>query len=214
MSRSLESNEGLGKHRIEALSDGIFAIAMTLLVLDVKVADIPEDLAAPGFLGRMLLGLWPKFLCFVMSFLILGLFWIAHHGYSHFIKRSDRYFLWLNLLFLLVVVCVPFSADLLGHYPDHRIAAMVYGCNIMFLGITLYWQWWYATSRHRLVGANLEQELIRNGKTRIRLGFIVNGCAMLLALVNPVLSLAVYILFPIIYLMPSKLDGHWTHSHD
>ena len=207
-------NDGLGKHRIEALSDGIFAIAMTLLVLDLKVADIPEDMATPGFLGRMLLGLWPKFLCFAMSFLILGLFWIAHHGYSHFIKRSDRYYLWLNLLFLMVVVCVPFSADFLGHYPNRRIAAMVYGGNVMFLGITLYWQWWYATSKHRLVGAHLEKELIRKGKIRIIMGFTANGCAMLLALWNPAVSLAFYILFPIIYLMSIKLDSHRTHSHD
>ena len=208
------SNDGLGKHRIEALSDGIFSIAMTLLVLDLKVADIPEEMAAPGFLGRMLLGLWPKFLCFALSFLILGLFWVAHHGYSHFLKRSDRYFLWLNLLFLLVVVCVPFSASLLGRYPNHRIPAMIYGANIVLLGVTLYWQWWYATSKHRLVGAHLEKELIQKGKNRILMGFMANGCAMLLALWNPAISLTLYILFPIIYLMPSKLDAHWTHSHD
>ncbi len=78
---SIESTEGLGKQRIEALSDAIFAFAMTLLVLDVKIPKIAEALVTQEFLARTLLDLWPKFLSFVMSFVILSLFWIAHHGY-------------------------------------------------------------------------------------------------------------------------------------
>lgn len=205
---------GLGKQRIEALSDGIFAIAMTLLVLDIKIPKISEMLIKPGFLAETLLHLWPKFLTFVMSFVILGLFWIAHHGYSHFLKRTDRCFLWINLLYLMVVVCVPFSTDLLGSYPRHRIAAMIYGGNIMALGFTLYWQWAYATNHHRLVGNHLEPELVRKGKQRIFLGISINLCAVLLAWVNPTISLVLYVLFPIVYLLPSNIDHHWTHSHD
>ncbi len=207
-----ESNQGLGKQRIEALSDAIFAFAMTLLVLDVKIPRIPEPLVTQ-VLGQRLLELWPKFLSFIVSFLILALFWIAHHGYSHFLKRTDRYFLWINLLFLLVVVFVPFSTDLLGDYPTHRIAAMIYGCNIMALGLTLYWQWAYATAGHRLVGKEIEQELVRTGKSRILRGVVAYGCAVLLAFVNPVLSFILYVLFPINYLFPTQLDRHWDHSH-
>ena len=209
----LESNQGLGKQRIEALSDAIFAFAMTLLVLDVKIPKIAEALVTQELLARTLLDLWPKFLSFVMSFVILSLFWVAHHGYSHFLKRTDRTFLWINLLFLLVVVFVPFSTDFLGDYPKQRIAAMIYGCNMMALGLTLYWQWEYATSGHRLVGSNIEAHLVRKGKQRILMGMLAIGCAMLLALVNPALSLIVYVLFPIAYLRPSHIDRHWTHSH-
>ena len=209
-----DKNEGLGKHRIEALSDGIFGIAMTLLIIDVKVPNDISALSMPDGLSKMLLSYWPKFLSFFISFMILGLFWIAHHGYLHFMKRADRNFLWLNLLFLMVVIFVPFSADLLGHLPGHPVATMIYGGNVAMLGVTLYWQWSYATHRHRLVGKNLEPELIREGKRRICLGFLVNGGTMLLALVNPALSLVLYILFPIIYFFPGKLDHHWTHSHD
>jgi len=208
------SNQGLSKQRIEALSDAIFAFAMTLLVLDVKIPKIPEALITHRVLVHTLLNLWPKFLSFVISFLILGLFWIAHHGYSHFLKRTDRYFLWLNLLFLMVVVFLPFSTDFLGDYPRYRIAAMIYGCNIMALGLTLYWQWAYATSGHRLVGAQIEPELVRKGKKRILLGVLANLCAVLLALVNARLSLILYVLFPVAYILPSQFDHHWTHSHD
>lgn len=209
-----ESPQGLGKQRIEALSDAIFAFAMTLLVLDVKIPKIPGELVTHAFLSQTLLDLWPKFLSFAMSFVILGLFWVAHHGYSHFLKRTDRTFLWINLMFLMVVVFVPFSTDLLGDYPRQRLAAMVYGCNILALGLTLYGQWAYATSGHRLVGTHLEPQLVRKGKQRILMGIGMMGCAMILALINPTLSLIVYVLFPIIYLRPSHLDRHWTHSHD
>ena len=209
---SPENGEGLSKQRIEALSDGIFAFAMTLLVLDVKIPKLPEPVTE-AFLAQTLLDQWPKLLGFVMSFLILGLFWIAHHGYSHFLKRTDRYFLWSNLIFLLVVVFVPFSTDLLGDYPIHRLPAMIYGCNIMALGLTLYWQWAYATGGHRLVGSDIEPELVLKGKRRILMGIGVNVCAVLLALVNPAFSLVLYVLFPIVYVLPSQIDRHWTHSH-
>ena len=209
-----QSDQGLSKQRIEALSDAIFAFAMTLLVLDVKIPKISEEMVAQGLLRPTLLDLWPKFLSFAMSFVILGLFWIAHHGYSHFLKRTDRTFLWINLLFLMVVVFVPFSTDLLGDYPRQRLAAVVYGCNIMALGLTLYGQWAYATSGHRLVGSHIEPQLVRKGKQRILMGVAAMGCAMLLALFNPALSLIVYVLFPIAYLRPSHIDRHWTHAHD
>ncbi len=209
-----ESSQGLSKQRIEALSDAIFAFAMTLLVLDVKIPKIASALVTPELLAQTLWDLWPKFLSFVMSFVILSLFWIAHHGYSHFLKRTDRTFLWINLLFLMVVVFVPFSTDFLGDYPRQRIAAMVYGCNMLGLGLTLYWQWDYATSGRRLVGDNVEPQLVRKGKQRILLGMVTISCAMLLTLVNPALSLIVYVLFPIAYLRPSHIDRHWTHSHE
>ena len=209
----MESDRGLGKQRIEALSDAIFAFAMTLLVLDVKVPHVPDGVMTQEALARTLLELWPKFLSFAMSFVILSLFWIAHHGYSHFLKRTDRPFLWINLLFLMVVVFVPFSTDLLGDYHELRLAALVYGCNILGLGLTLYWQWAYATHGHRLVGSNIEPELVRHGKRRILLGIMTIGMAMLLSLVNPAYSFMVYVLFPVAYLRPSHIDRHWTHSH-
>ena len=76
------------------------------------------------------------------------------------VKHTDSYFLQISVLFLFIVVFLPFSTDLLGDYPRHRIA-VVYGCNLMALGLTLYWQSAYATSGHHLVGDNLEPELVR-----------------------------------------------------
>ena len=210
---SLESAEGLSKHRIEALSDGIFAFAMTLLVLDIKMPKLPETAVQAGLLVPSLFILWPKFFSYFMSFVILGVFWVAHHGYAHFLKRTDRWLLWSNLLFLLLIVCVPFSTDLIGDYPGQKVAVMIYGSNIAALSLTLYLQWWYATTHHRLVGRDLEPEVIRKGTQRTLGGAMIYMCAVLLALLNPSFSLIVYAVIPIFYILPSHLDHHWTHSH-
>ncbi len=187
---------------------------MTLLVLDVKIPRIPEAVMTQGLLTRTLLDLWPKFLSYVTSFVVLGVFWIGHHGYSHFLKRTDRWFLWMNLLFLMLIVFLPFSTDLLGDYPTQRVAVMIYGCNIIALGLALYLQWWYATTHHRLVGRDIEPELVCRGKRRILRGPLLYACAVLAALLNPKVSLILYLLIPIGYILPSHIDHHWTHSHD
>ena len=208
-----ESPEGLSKHRIEALSDGIFAFAMTLLVLDVKIPKLPADAVQAGQLGPTLLAMWPKFFSYFLSFVVLGVYWIAHHGYAHFLKRTDRRLLWFNLLFLMLVVFVPFSTDLLGDYPTQRVAVMIYGANFVALGVALYLQWWHATSGHRLVGRDLEPEVVRRGKRRMLGGIAIYSCAVLIALVKPTLSVILYAAIPVFFIFPSHIDHHWTHSH-
>ncbi len=211
--QSFESAEGLSKNRIEALSDAIFAFAMTLLVLDVKIPKLPEAAVQAGQLLPTLLALWPKFLSYVMSFVVLGVYWVAHHGYAHFLKRTDRWMLWLNLLFLMFIVLVPFSTDLLGDYPKERVAVMIYGANFVALGLAFYLQWRYATTGHRLVGRDLEPEVIRRGRRRMLGAAAVYCCAALLALANPMLSIIMYAVIPLYFILPSRIDRHWTHSH-
>ncbi len=208
-----ESTEGLSKHRLEALGDGIFAFAMTLLVLDIKISRIPEALSSPELLTSALLDLWPKILSYITSFIVLAVYWIALVGYLHFVKHTDRWFLWLNLLFLMFVVFVPFTTDLLGDYHMLRLPVALYGCNIVALGLTLFFQWHYATSGHRLVGRDVEPELVRKGNKRILGGVCSYSFAVLLAWFCPTASLILYILIPIVYILPSRLDLHWRHSH-
>jgi uncharacterized membrane protein len=208
-----EVGKGLSKQRLEALGDGIFAIAMTLLVLDVKLPEIAGSAVSPELLKHAILGLWPRFVSFFASFVILGVLWIAQTGYFHFVKRVDRWFLWINLLFLMFIVIIPFSTDLLGRYPLNRTAAIVYGCNGLMLEITLFVQWYYATSEHRLVGSDIEQELVHLGKARMIVGVCAYASAVLLAFINPAVSLIFFVMIPIMYILPSRVDMHWMHSH-
>src|SRR5215471_1982543 len=102
----------LGRNRIEALTDGVFAVAMTLLVLDIRVPELHQPLATAE-LPLKLLSLWPKFLSYTISFVILGVYWVGHHVQLSFIRRADRPLLWINILFLLWVALVPFPIGLL-----------------------------------------------------------------------------------------------------
>src|SRR5450631_4181947 len=93
------SSVGLSAARIEALSDGVFAIAMTLLIFELKVPVLPKGVSA-AVLVRGILALWPQASCFALSFITAGTLWVAHRGQFHYIHRTDRQLLWINIVFL------------------------------------------------------------------------------------------------------------------
>jgi TMEM175 potassium channel family protein len=104
-------------------SDAVFAIAITLLALELRVPEIPTDPASGQELAAKLLELWPGFVSFVLSFWLVGSYWIAHHRHFRYLRGYDRRVLVVNLLFLMWVVLVPFSTSLLGEYGHLQIAA-------------------------------------------------------------------------------------------
>ncbi len=138
---------GLSTNRLEAFSDGVFAVAITLLVLNLQI----PQLATVSELVPKLGALWPKLLSYALSFVIVGIYWVAHHNTFHYIKRSDRNLLWLNILLLLCIVFLPFPTALLGQYPEQQVSVIIYAGTLVLTGLVLQALWWYATSRYRLV---------------------------------------------------------------
>ena len=166
----------LSKNRIEALTDGIFAVVMTILVLDISVPQISSHSTVAGTeLLKKLFDLWPKILSFAISFIILAIYWMAHHRQFHYIKHSNRALIWINIAFLMATCLLPFSTSLLGEYLDQEIAILVYGGNSIIIASLLYVQWWYATtSRHgRLVDENLDPIIKTTSSRRLLFGIIV-----------------------------------------
>src|SRR5262245_58887116 len=159
---------GLSKTRIEALTDGIFAIAMTLMVFDIKVPSVAQMDRLN--LRHELIQLWPRFLAYVISFVMLGVYWVGHHNQYHYIRRTDRPFLWINILFLMGVSLIPFSTGLLGQFSEDRTALGVYGLNLIMVGGFLYVQWSYAVRNYRLVERHMDPEVVRLAKYRIAMG--------------------------------------------
>lgn len=151
----LES-EWLGTGRIVTLSDGIFAIAMTLLVLTVKIPHIPADQAAAELPARIR-GLWPQLSQYIYAFITLASFWMGHHSQFRYIRRADAAFLWLNILVLMLAALIPFSAEIVGDYGQVPIAAQLFEVNLLLVGLVIYWQWCYAL-RHELVVPGLARE--------------------------------------------------------
>jgi uncharacterized membrane protein len=120
----------MNKNRIEAFSDGVFAIAMTLLVFNITLP-AHEGAITNAQLWQELLTLWPLITSFALSFLVLAVFWVNHNFFFNiFVKEVDRYINLMNLFYLMFVVFVPFSAHLFGTYPYNEPAALVYGLNI------------------------------------------------------------------------------------
>jgi uncharacterized membrane protein len=134
----------LGKGRLEALSDGVFAIAMTLLVLDIRIPDLPASAPAAELLARLRL-LLPALGGLVLTFLIAGAFWYLHQATFHFVRAVNRALCWLNLAFLLFVSLLPFSAGLLGRYAAQQpVAVLIYYANLACIAGLLWWHWMLA----------------------------------------------------------------------
>lgn len=195
---------GLSKARVEALCDGVFAIAMTLMVFNIKVPEV-----AAGALGGALLGLGPEFLVYGISFVMLGVYWIGHHAQFHYIRRTNRALLWLNVVFLLLVAVIPFSTGVLGRYPGERAAVALYAGNLIGVGLMLYAQWRYATRGGRLVDADLDARVIRMASRRTLLGPAVLAVAIGMAWINTGISIAICAAVPVFYIVPGRIDRHW-----
>lgn len=134
------------KGRIEALTDGIFAIAMTLLVLELKVPDLPKSVATAELLHRLGEEA-PAFFSFLMSFLYCGLLWIMHHMAMHFVKHVQIGLAWLNMLFLMSISILPFSCGLLGHFLHNLAAQEIYFGNMFLAALLLACEWVFAKHR-------------------------------------------------------------------
>jgi len=189
----------LTTRRIEALADGIFAISMTLLVLSLTLPDMLETKLS---LSQLLAEQWPKFFNYALSFVLLAIFWIVHHQQFHVIRRTDRIHVWINIGILMFVALMPFSTDVAGDYSGETLAELVFDANIMILGLLFLLNWWYACWRHRLVDLDLDRETIVKGIRRSCVTPGVAAVSMALAFFIPHWGLVVYILVPVIQLLP------------
>jgi len=140
---------GRSVERLAALSDGIFAVAMTLLVLDLRVP-AAEAIHSERDLWHALVVLSPRILIFLMSVMTNGIFWVGQQTQLNQFARADRNLAWIHIAFLCAVSLTPFSTSLLAEFIHYRLALLVYWFNIVLLGAALYWSWHYAT-RTRLL---------------------------------------------------------------
>ena len=186
--------------RLEAFSDGVFAIAATLLVLELRV---PAD--GPDLVGS-LRELWPAYAAYLVSFLTIGIIWVNHHTLLEHCRRVDRRFLYLNLLLLVAVGIVPFPTSLVDRYilSEHGATAalVVYGLGGLLISVAFAGVFFYATQYGRLVGDAAMARRIRRDGRFFPIGLGAYTLGMALAFVAPVASLAVYALTAVFYALP------------
>ena len=188
----------LTTRRIEALADGIFAFAMTLLVLSLTLPDATQTKLS---LSQLLAGQWPKFFNYALSFLLLAIFWIVHHQQFHVIRRTDRLHVWINVGILMFVALMPFSASILANYLTVTSEVFFAG-NLMALGLLLMANWIYATKGCRLIAPELDEETIKRNLRRAMVTPIVAAAVMGLSIPYPERSFYAYILILVVLLTP------------
>ncbi|MES2014675.1 MAG: TMEM175 family protein [Patescibacteria group bacterium] len=203
----LNATSGLTTIRIQSLSDNIFGFAMTLLVVNFLV----PELVVRTPLNQVLYTLIPSFLTYALSFIILGLMWISYQNQYSFIQRSDRFFLWISIFFLLSIVFIPFSTHILALYDGTELAILFYGANLLVCGILLYIHWAHATYKHRLVTEALSPRAITLLKSRLLFLIGMVTLALLLSFVSPKLTLALFFPAMILAMVPTVIDKftHW-----
>jgi uncharacterized membrane protein len=197
---------GLSPHRIAALADGVFAVAMTILVLELHVPELGHD-ASEADVVSALADLVPKILCYASGFVILGTLWIGHHFQFHYIRRSSRALLWINLCFLMVIAFLPFVVAVVGTYRAMRLPCVLYGATAFLAMTCLLIQWRYAAGpTRRLVGREVPASVLTGLRNRVVMGMIGYGGGAVLALFVPLASLVVYVVTPLLYLLPARFD--------
>ncbi|HEY8717840.1 TMEM175 family protein [Pengzhenrongella sp.] len=204
------STEGLSTGRLEAFSDGVFAIVVTLLILDIKV-----PIGANGHLATELAGQWPQYLAYLVSFLIVGILWLNHHATVALLARTNHTIHVLNLLLLLPVSTLPWPTALLSQYAadgdpsDQRVAVLIYGItsSLMAVGFNLLWRYLLRHPELRRAGVTPESLRVRN--TRYNIGLTVYPIATLLGLLSVPLFLFLMLALAGLFLLPTpELRGH------
>ncbi len=194
---------GQSVERLAALSDGIFAVAMTLLVLDLRVPTI-EAVHSEHDLGHAMVALAPQFITYLMSFLTLGIFWVGQQTQLNHLARANRDLSWIHIAFLFAVTLTPFSTSLLAHFIALRLALLAYWANILLLGVILYASWGYAI-RASLVKDDLPEDVPAAVCRRIKIAQALYAVGAALCLINTTWSIAFIVLVQLNYAVAPRI---------
>ncbi|HKV86762.1 MAG TPA: TMEM175 family protein [Candidatus Dormibacteraeota bacterium] len=191
------------KNRLEAFSDGIFAFAATLLILNLAVTE-----GRP--LGPELLRIWASYVAYAISFVTIGIIWANHHTVMHQIRQVDRFFLMINVLFLMIIAFIPFPTRLLAlniQSQDARPAAVAYGITLTATAVLFNVLWRYAASGRRLLRHDADQRVVDGISRSYAFGPAIYLVATLFAVVNPLVSGALYLAIAVFYVLESSVFG-------
>ncbi len=198
---------GFEKNRIEALIDGIFAVALTLLVLDIK---LPEGVsyATNEALWNRLVQLERHFAIYAISFIVIGIYWVAHHVQFHYVRYTDRRLIWINMLFLLLISFLPFATDLVGDHEDLILPCEIYGITLLLLSGCSYLHLRYLSRHPYLATPELTPIAVKLLRRRVALFAVVPALSMAIAFLNTRLALVVYLLILSAHFLPGRIDEH------
>lgn len=201
---------GRNAGRLAALSDGIFAFAMTLLVLDIPAPPV-EAIHSERDLLHALVALSPKVVTYIMSFLTLGIFWVGQQTQLNHLEQSDRDLTWLYIAFLCAVSVMPFSTRLLSEFLNYRTALVAYWLNILAFGSALYFTWGYA-ARKKLLRGDISHEVMAAVCRRIVIGQSLYAFGALLCVVSTHWSIGFIAIVQVVYAVGVRFPQRTTST--
>jgi uncharacterized membrane protein len=196
---SEQTNDDTG--RLETFADGVMAIAITLLILEVHVPRVRGEALASAVLHQ-----WPSYAGFLVSFLTIGIIWVNHHHMFKLIARTTHGFLMLNVIFLMTISALPWPTALVADYVRDAhgrvVATAIYGGVMTSVAIMFNVVWRYAANGHRLLVPGIADDALARMKRNYLAGPVIYGSATLVALVAPYISLGVYAALAVYWLLP------------
>ena len=203
MTTSYNRSAGQCVERLAALSDGVFAVAMTLLVLDLRAPAV-EAIHSERDLWAALGALAPRLLMYILSFMTLGIFWVGQQTQLNHLARSDRSLSWIHLVFLFAISVMPFSTTLLAQFTEYRVALVVYWINILVIGAVLYVSWICAVGSG-LVKEDLPVKISSAIKRRILIAQALYAFGTLLCVINTYWSIGFILLVELNYALAPRI---------
>lgn len=192
--------------RLESLGDGVFSVAMTILVIELKLPKVEGN--SWNDLVHAIYQTWHELLCYLISFILLGIMWFGHRMVFEYISKTNRYFIFLGVLFYMVVCFVPFSTRFLAANTLRWYAIAMYGLNLSFCNLTLYAQWVYGINRPSLHARILPGEVKAEAQKLFLISPILYSIAIVISFFIPEISIAIFCITPVLYLIPNILDKY------
>lgn len=202
-----------GKGRLESLTDGVFAIIMTILVFNISVPELilfTEGDFASERLSAKFADLWPDFLAYVISFSTLGAFWVAHHRIFRWILYVDRPLIWINISFLMIIGLIPFSTTLLTQYLDSQNSIFAFSFNAILAGLLIYVIYYYVKRNPDLVDKSVQALIEKSSSRRILATVLSYSVAIIFSFIYLPASLFLLLLVLVPEIIPDKYFGRKT----
>lgn len=201
------------KGRLEALTDGVFAIIMTILVFNIVVPELKlftEGDYASERLAAKFADLWPEFLAYVISFSTLGAFWVAHHRVFRWILYVNRPLIWINISFLMIIGLIPFSTTLLTQYFDSQNSIFVFSSNAILAGLLIYAIYYYVKHNTELVDISVQVLIEKSSSRRVLATVLTYSVSIIFSFIYLPVSIFLLLLVLVPEIIPDKYFGKKT----
>ncbi len=192
--------------RLEALTDGVFAIAMTILVLAIDIPEI-NSLNEGSRLHNSILAQSNQLLNYLISFLLLAIFWTINHRQFRLLAKTNKQHIWINIFSLIFICLVPYTTSLKSAFPNDWMSNLYFNLNMLFIGFVYMFNWKYVIAHSALLIRKLKPNEIKNGKVRTLIFVLIAAIASICSFIIPNMSSSIYFLIPALKIGYSKFSA-------